>query len=178
MAAINKRVFATILEEDDIAVFGKLLPHYDMAMLWHTVSSNFISNTWVEKSCACLKEMFINGFDPNTIDLENRTPLHWAAIRSDVRLMEYILKLDNVDVNLQDNMGDTFMHLCFEEIGYDRILNEDIEEILCKAHEKGFDFNIKNNAGKTITQMCSGRKFIKDIIIKLENTYPGKVIIE
>jgi ankyrin repeat protein len=75
------------------------------------------------------------------LDIPNT--LYRAANESKVNLMEYILKMPNVDINTQDNEGNSILHIAV--LGD----NEKVVRVLIEQSKKRLNLNIRNNQGET-----------------------------
>ncbi|KAK9861698.1 hypothetical protein WJX84_004552 [Apatococcus fuscideae] len=61
----------------------------------------------VEGDADYLELLILNGMLPNSTDYNERTPLHLAASHGHVHIVRYLCHLPGINVNPEDNMGDT-----------------------------------------------------------------------
>ncbi|KAK9848396.1 hypothetical protein WJX84_008432 [Apatococcus fuscideae] len=71
------------------------------------VSKGALSKAAVEGDADYLELLILNGMQPNQTDYNERTPLHLAASHGHVHIVRYLCHLPGVDINPEDNMGDT-----------------------------------------------------------------------
>ena len=85
----------------------------------------------------CVDILLVKGADPNLVDSEGRSCLHYAVLNGYFDIVERLLKHYPIDVNLQDHEGNTSLHLgCQAKENQAAIV-----EILLK---KGADRKIEN----------------------------------
>ena len=82
----------------------------------------------------------VEGINVHARDKEDATPLHWAALFSEAKIVKVLLKA-GADVNVQRKDGYTPLHLAATYNG-----NPAMVEVLLKA---GANAKIKNSDGKT-----------------------------
>jgi len=91
------------------------------------------------------------GVNVNLTDYQNRTALMMAKTNS---IINKILSVDNINVNIQDDKGNTFM---MEQLTYNytpKIIIRLLELLL----EKGLDLDIKNNSGRNFYDLIKDKK--------------------
>jgi ankyrin repeat protein len=75
----------------------------------------------------------------NVRDIFNKTLLHMACIKNDIRMVDVLL-LANSDIDCQDNDGITPIHI---------VVKNNNNKILCMLLMAGANINIRDNSGKT-----------------------------
>jgi ankyrin repeat protein len=72
-------------------------------------------------------------------DLENSTPLHWASFAMATKSMYYLLGW-KLDINAQDNSGNTALHISIKSA--DNLMElRSIKELLMKGADRGLRDN-------------------------------------
>ena len=112
------------------------------------------------------------GADINAQNTLGETPLDWS-----LQIAQYDLRMDATktfiadlsDVNIQNNMGNTYLHLA--------VINFDIEWVqqLMQTFGSMFDLSLKSNEGMTAEQLANylTRTYIRDSIIQAEKNPVG-----
>lgn len=89
-------------------------------------------------------EYIDNGFDINERDDDERIGLHWAASSKNTELVQYLLSLNGIQVNCQDDAGTTPL-MCAVSAG--RIDN------VVLLLDAGADVNLENENKETVLHM-------------------------
>lgn len=122
-------------------------------------NDNFIKQIKLDKdlTIACsnnnfdaVKVLISQGANPNTIDLDGRNPLHYAAIAGRSDIVKLLLEL-NVDSDKKDNTQKTPLDMVFFRI--ERQMNREAYDLLVK-----FDYNEYLKTGEYLIQKLSNNE--------------------
>ena len=103
------------------------------------------------------------GANFNEPDSTGRTPLHTAAANGDINAVEYLLKIDGININAQTQHKRTPLH--------DAIKKGNIEVIKAIAQYPGLDPNIKDDTDRTPLHeaVLGGRLASAEVILNIPN---------
>ena len=89
------------------------------------------------------------GFDINQKDHSGANPLLWSSFCGSEISLTYILAQEDVDINAQNEKGQTALHLAINSLNSRKIVN-----ITKRLLLKGADISIKDNKGRTPIEQC------------------------
>ena len=111
-----------------------------------------------KSECEIVKFLVKFGANPNLQDFDGRSPLSLAVLNRCENIIDFLVQLDQIDVNIQDNDGQTALMLAVEK-GYLSIV-----KILVKIS----DINVQNRRGDTALMIASRMKRAKIAEVLIE----------
>ena len=107
----------------------------------------------------------------NSLNVEGNTPLHLAVLGKQEKMVEFLCKQQEIDVNKQNRQGNTPLHLAV------KMNNVDMVDLLCK--HQGIDVTIQNGETKTPLQLIEKEgEQIRELIGKANKTLPSPMEVD
>uniref|UniRef100_A0A8D9BYS8 Transient receptor potential cation channel protein painless n=1 Tax=Cacopsylla melanoneura TaxID=428564 RepID=A0A8D9BYS8_9HEMI len=123
---------------------------------------------WPSGSGAFIEELLLQGADPNTINkMSDLGPIHTIIEKkNDIEALQILLKHENTDVNLQDAMGRTALHIVCKK-NKDPEINKKYYQIFkILLNQKQILVNLIDKKGKTAIYVAALHEQ-KDIVLDL-----------